>query len=235
MRARFVRAALAAFAVATGASGAGAASPPDSLEQRLAACTACHDTSGRRGRDAYYPRIAGKPAGYLYNQLQHFREGRRFYGLMTYLVDHLPEPYLREIAEHFANQQPPYPAPQPATVRADVLDRGRALTLTGDPQTKLPACAECHGKTLTGVSPAMPALIGLPRDYIAAQLNAWRNGARRALEPDCMAEIAKRMSPDDVTAVSAWLASQPVPGEPRPAIGARLPMACGGIPGGESR
>jgi cytochrome c553 len=30
-------------------------------------------------------RIAGKPAGYLYNQLLNFRDGRRNYPLMTYI------------------------------------------------------------------------------------------------------------------------------------------------------
>jgi hypothetical protein len=31
---------------------------------------------GPRRADGYYPRIAGKPAGYLYNQLLNFRDGR---------------------------------------------------------------------------------------------------------------------------------------------------------------
>ncbi|MEO7580541.1 MAG: cytochrome c4, partial [Massilia sp.] len=75
------------------------------MAQRLLACTSCHAPANEQpgaGRDLYFPRIAGKPAGYLYNQLRNFREGRRQYPLMTYMVDHLPDPYLREIAEHFS-------------------------------------------------------------------------------------------------------------------------------------
>ena len=30
----------------------------------LLACTTCHGKEGRAGPDGYYPRIAGKPAGY---------------------------------------------------------------------------------------------------------------------------------------------------------------------------
>ena len=44
---------------------------------RLRACAACHGERGRSAEEAYYPSIAGKPAGYLYAQLRNFREGRR--------------------------------------------------------------------------------------------------------------------------------------------------------------
>ena len=90
----------AATAAAPAALPASAQSPtkmpapvpvPDTIEQRVAACTTCHGRQGRAARDGYYPRIAGKPAGYLYNQLINFREGRRHYAPMTYLVEHLSE------------------------------------------------------------------------------------------------------------------------------------------------
>ena len=68
---------------------------------------------GRAGPDGYYPRLAGKPAGYLYNQLLNFRDGRRHYGLMTRMVDVLSDEYLMDIARHFAAMQAPYPPPAP--------------------------------------------------------------------------------------------------------------------------
>jgi cytochrome c553 len=58
-------------------------------------------TRGRAGPDGYYPRLAGKPAGYLYHQLLNFRDGRRHYGLMTRMVDPLGNAYLMEIARAF--------------------------------------------------------------------------------------------------------------------------------------
>ncbi len=91
----------------------------DTMAQRTQACSACHGAQGRAGPDGYYPRIAGKPAGYLYNQLLHFRDGRRHYGLMTRLLDPLSDAYLLEIAQHFASLQLPYPAPAP--VRAPAM------------------------------------------------------------------------------------------------------------------
>ena len=221
---------LLGVALAVGAS-AFAAAPPfeDSMAQRTLACTSCHGKEGRAGPDGYYPRIAGKPAGYLYNQLLNFRDGRRHYGLMARLLDPLSEPYLLEIAQYFAGLDVPYTQPGVPTANASQLAQGRKLALEGDQQRRLPACAACHGDALTGVQPNTPGLVGLPRDYLASQLGAWRGGQRRAHAPDCMADIAKRMTADDVSAVTAWLASQvPAAGSKPAASLARPPeIACG--------
>jgi cytochrome c553 len=224
------------FALLLAAAGAVAApTVPDTLAQRLAACTACHapkDAQGVVGADRYAPRISGKPAGYLYNQLLNFREGRRQYPLMVWMVERLPDAYLREIAGYFASQHLPYPAPAAPGAPAATLERGRQLATRGDPALKVPACIACHGQRLTGVAPAIPGLAGLPRDYINAQFGAWRNKDRRASAPDCMALIAARLSLADVSAVSGWLAAQPVPADasPAPSISRPLPLACGSSP-----
>jgi len=148
---------------------------------------------------------------------------------MAWMVRLLPDAYLREIADHFAAQHPPAPPPARAAVGADVLERGRRIALGGDPARGVPACARCHGRALTGVTPAVPGLLGLPRDYLNAQLGAWRNGLRRAAAPDCMADVARRMSADDVAAVTAWLASRPPPADeaPAPAAPEPPPLRCG--------
>ena len=204
---------------------------PDTIAQRVLACTACHAAKERS--DAFFPDIAGKPAGYLYNQLINFREGRRQYPLMTYMVDHLPDPYLRELADYFSTLRPQqHPAPQPASSPAAVLGRGRTLVMLGDPAKKVPACIACHGEKLSGVAPAIPGLLGLPRDYINAQFGAWKNRVRRANAPDCMANIAARLSDADVAAVSGWLATQVAPPNVGPAtsITLPLPLECGSVP-----
>lgn len=209
---------LLSLALLCAARTAAAAPAPfeDTMAQRTLACTSCHGREGRAGPDGYYPRIAGKPAGYLYNQLLHFREGRRHYGLMAGLLDTLSDEYLYEIARHFAGLDLPYPSPQPATAPPEVLERGRLLATQGDPERRVPACTSCHGKALTGVTPNLPGLLGLPRDYLNAQLGAWRTGQRRALAPDCMAEIARRLSPEDLSAVTAFLAAEPLPRNAKP-------------------
>lgn len=208
---------------------AAAATPPDTMAQRMQACVVCHGKEGRSTNQGYFPRIAGKPAGYLYNQLVNFREGRRRNATMAYLVDHMSDAYLREIAEYFATLDLPYPPPQTTGAPAAVLARGEQLVRQGDPQRGIPACSQCHGAAMTGVNPAMPGLLGLPRDYLLAQFGAWRSGLRHAVAPDCMGEVARHLSGEDVTAAATWLSSQPVTAGPAPAaaLPAKLPLACG--------
>jgi cytochrome c553 len=201
----------------------------DSMAQRMMACTACHGDQGRAAPDGYYPRLAGKPAGYLYNQLLNFRDGRRVYPLMTQLVDPLSDTYLLEIAQHFAAMEVPYPAPARVNATPQQLQRGEQLAQRGDASRNLPSCVACHGAALTGVQPATPGLLGLPRDYLNAQLGAWRAGLRKAHAPDCMADIAKRLGPTDIAAVSAWLATQRVPDNAHAVAPSStpLPQQCG--------
>ena len=69
------------------AFAAGAAAPaekaPDTMQARVLGCAACHGAQGEGTSNDYYPRLAGKPAGYLYNQLLAFRDGRRKYPPMN--------------------------------------------------------------------------------------------------------------------------------------------------------
>ena len=98
---------------------------------------------------------------------------------------------------------------------------------------QVPACVQCHGQAMTGVLPATPGLLGLPRDYVNAQLGAWKAGQRQAHAPDCMKAVVAKLSDADIFAVSSWLAAQAVPADAhavaqRPALpaGARA-VECG--------
>jgi cytochrome c553 len=131
------------------------ASLPDTMEQRVAACLACH--AKKEATTQFFPRIAGKPAGYLYNQLINFREGRRQYPLMTYMVDHMPDAYLREIADYFAASIRPTRRPAGRRQRPPCWNaagcwctrrrRRQGAGLRGLPR-----------RALTGVAPAIPGL-----------------------------------------------------------------------------
>src|SRR5271154_7029568 len=206
--------------------------PPDTTEARLRACAACHGEQGQGTDNDYFPRLAGKPAGYLMNQLVAFRDGRRRYSPMNYLLEYQSDSYLRKIAKYFAALRPP-PVQRAATeVSEAVLARGHSLVTEGDPAHGVPACSGCHGPKLTGMEPAIPGLVGLRPSYISAQLGAFRYGTRTAAEPDCMQLVAASLSESDVTAVAAWLASLPIPTDPSPVPKGTLamPLACGSEP-----
>jgi cytochrome c553 len=201
----------------------------DSMEARVQGCVTCHGHSGQGTASGYFPRIAGKPAGYLYNQLVAFRDGTRRYAPMNYLVAYLPDTYLREMAEHFSKQRPPFAARELGNVDAKMLARGEALVTSGDSEAGSPACVACHGAGLTGMDPGIPGLVGLKPTYIAAQLTRWKVGERHATEPDCMKRVATRLSDGDIAAVSAYLARQEPPKDPSPESSnlVRMPFACG--------
>ncbi|WP_321913718.1 MULTISPECIES: c-type cytochrome [unclassified Paraburkholderia] len=219
-------------AYAQTAASAPQPSAPDTIASRVQGCTACHGSHGQGTDNDYFPRLAGKPAEYLFNQLMNFREGRRKYPPMNYLVTYLSDDYLHEIATFFSQQRPPYPAPAKPSVGSDTLARGQQIVLHGDPAKQVPACAACHGAKLTGMEPAIPGLVGLHMDYISAQIGAWRSGSRHAKAPDCMHTIATRLTDEDVNAVAAWLSTQSAPQNPVPAPAGSLktPLACGSEP-----
>lgn len=204
-------------------------SVPDTMAERVRACVGCHGPAGRGIDNVYFPHLAGKPAGYLYHQLTAFRDGRRKYAPMNYLLAHLPDDYLRRMAEYFAEQD--YrPQPHSTTASPEMLELGRKIATEGVTDREVPACVACHGTELNGREPGIPGLLGLRADYLSAQLGAWRYGIRTALAPDCMQLVAARLSEEEVAAVSAWIASRPVRADLQPLAAApaeALPLECG--------
>ena len=69
------------------------------------------------------------------------------------------------------------------------------------------ACAICHG-TQGRPAPGAPLipLAGLPRDHIATQMRAFRDGGRPAT---VMHQIAKGYTDAQIEAIAAWYAVQP--------------------------
>jgi cytochrome c553 len=67
-------------------------------------------------------------------------------------------------------------------------------------------CAICHGTEGRPVkdSPVIP-LAGLPRDHIATQMRAFRDGKRPAT---VMHQIAKGYTDPQIDALAAWFAAQ---------------------------
>lgn len=198
------------------------------IEQQVAACAACHGKQGRSDTETYYPSIAGKPAGYLYNQLKNFQQGRRHNKIMEQMLAYLSDAYLHKMADYYAAQYPVAWTSE-AGKSPEELARGRKLVEVGDAARKLPACISCHSADLGGAAPYIPGLRGLRSDYLAAQLGSWRNQIRKAAEPDCMADLATRLTGEEIAAVTAWLASQPA--MTRHALpqksSSELPMPCG--------
>jgi cytochrome c553 len=136
---------------------------------------------------------------------------------------------VRQIAAFFASLHPPAPPPLPPAASLQVLARGKAIAMQGDPAHDAPSCASCHGHAFTGMEPGIPGLLGLRAKYISSQLGAVRYRSRNPTTSTCMQRIVMRMTGQDIRAVAAWLASQPLPADakPLPAGAHTLPMPCG--------
>lgn len=79
-------------------------------------------------------------------------------------------------------------------------------------------CASCHGADAkTSVQPNYPILAGQHADYLMHALRAYRRGqagsgaAANVRRNPIMGALAVQLSDEDVTNVSAWLASLPGP------------------------
>ena len=203
----------------------------DTMAQRMLACAACHGKQGQATRAGYFPRIAGKPAGYLYNQLKNFQDGRRYNAAMDVLLVNLSDAYLHEIADYFAALDLPYPPATTNGLGATQQQLAQTLVRDGAPERRIPACAACHGAELAGRLPSVPGLLTLPAYYLSGQLGAWRTGARHAAPPDCMADIARRLRPEEIGAIAQWLSAQTLPKGTHPEASSAqpLPLRCGSV------
>lgn len=71
-------------------------------------------------------------------------------------------------------------------------------------RTKAQACAVCHGVQGLSTQPDAPHLAGQSALYVAAQLRAYRSGARRH---EVMGVMAKPLSDADIADLAAWYAA----------------------------
>ena len=200
------------------------------------ACSPAPAATARKGRaapDGYYPRIAGKPAGYLFNQLRNFRDGRRHYELMNGLLALLDDAYLHEIADHFASLDLPYPPPlAPAALGGAARGRrgARAPRRSGARPAgvqRLPrraddrpravrsrACSACRATTSTRSSAP-----GATASGARCRPTAWRRS-----RSGCRPRTSARSRPGSRRSRCPRTRAAP-PAPPTP-----LPIACGGVP-----
>jgi len=87
-------------------------------------------------------------------------------------------------------------APAPAQPQVD-LERGKQIATT--------VCAACHGPDGVSTAPANPNLAGQHADYVAAQLAAFKSGARPS---PIMAGMAAGLAPEDMAALGAYYQGQ---------------------------
>jgi cytochrome c553 len=163
-------------------------------------CTACHGANGN-SVNPEWPSLAGLGADYITEQLNNFKAGKRMNAIMMGMVAALSPDDYADLGAYFDSLPNTGLESDPSFWQA-----GEKLYRGGDPTRGIPACMACHGPTGAGNEPAkFPALRGQHSVYVIKQLNDYASGARTTGPNGVMQTIAKRLSPDDMRDVAAYV------------------------------
>jgi cytochrome c553 len=183
-----------AIAVGGGPGGAGAA------------CFSCHGLEGQGDAGAAFPRLAGLDAQYLARQMADYASGARPNAVMTPIAQQLSPTDHQSVALYYAGLPPQAPIILASAVDAGSLQWGGILYAQGSAERGIQACANCHGPGGQGLNDVYPGVAGQPAAYVEAQFRLWRNGTRQNDIGDVMGSVARRMTDQDIRAVSAYVA-----------------------------
>lgn len=190
--------------------GAQAAGDADAGKQKSAPCAACHGVAGVSVNPAW-PNLAGQGEKYLADQLNLFKEKIRINTLMNPQAENLSAQDIEDLAAFYSSQTAAVGSADPDKdfqgEKLYVL--GERIYRGGNAETGVPACMSCHAPDGVGNGPAkFPQLAGQHAVYTAAQLRAYRSGAR--YQPDdnlnMMKEIATYLSDTEIEAVAEYIA-----------------------------
>lgn len=177
-------------------------------KQGATACMACHGVDGGGTAAAGFPRLAGLNQAYIAQQLHDFQSGRRSNPLMQPIAKALSATEIQQVAAYYAGMPLPtitLPGGDPALLR-----KGEAIATNGDWNHEIPACFQCHGPNGKGIGADFPTITGQSATYVANQIMAWKSGARTNDPVGLMKSVASKLSADQIKAVSAFLANQPI-------------------------
>ncbi len=191
-------------------TGVQAAGDAEAGKHKSEPCAACHGVGGVSANPAW-PKLAGQGEKYLVDQLKLFKEKVRVNTLMNPQAENLSDQDIEDIAAYYSNQ-----AVHAGSADPDKEFQGEKLHVIGEriyrggnTETGVPACMSCHSPDGVGNGPAkFPQLAGQHAVYTAAQLRAYRSGAR--YQPDdnlnMMKDIATYLSDTEIDAVAEYIA-----------------------------
>ncbi|GAB2625699.1 c-type cytochrome [Novilysobacter erysipheiresistens] len=229
---------LTLFDVAVGAASArldhdGAGGDPGTVSDaafalRVADCSRCHGRESQ-GTGAF-PRLAGQKETYLLASLRAYARGERHSGVMEPVAVALGAGEMRALAGYYAalpvrgagagDGSRGSIAAEAAPTRAGrsenderetgSIERGERLARRGDAALRIPSCVECHGPGDGARNPLYPRLAGQHPDYLALQLQLFKQGRRGGTAySHIMETIAGSLEDADIDDLAAWYGSLP--------------------------
>ena len=165
-----------------------------------ATCVACHGADGNSPAPDF-PKLAGQNAKYIAKQLANFKDEVRVNAIMYPFAAQLSEQDMLDLGAFYASQ-----TIEMGAVNEDLVEAGRQLYRGGNAESGVPACMACHGPNGKGVPAAgWPMLSGQYSQYTEAQLRAFASGERNNSPNGMMHDIAKKMTEEEIKAVSAYV------------------------------
>jgi len=172
---------------------------PAKGQQLATTCLACHTADGTRGLAAN-PILQAQHPEYLVKQLTEFKAGKRKNPVMSGMAAPLAEEDMKHIAAFYGSKKA-----TPGFARnKDTVKLGEQIYRGGIASRQVPACAGCHSPNGAGIPAQYPRLGGQHGDYTAAQLLAFRSGARANSAQ--MTAIAGKMNEREIAAVADYIA-----------------------------
>ncbi len=164
-------------------------------------CTMCHGAHGMSTSNA--PNLAGQYPEVVIKQLLDYKHGHRVNAVMQALAAGLSEQDIRDLAAYYAS------LPKARTAPTTYDETLPALVRVGAPLRNIAPCISCHG----GIDQKFgtPWIEGMPRDYLVAQLRAFRSGERRNDVQGVMRTMARQMTDAEIEEVATFYARKAAP------------------------
>jgi cytochrome c553 len=177
--------------------------------KKSAVCVACHGENGN-SVNPIWPKIAGQYPGYSFAQMIEIRkgdQGLRQGPLMYPIIQNMTDQDLMDLAAFYATQTMTAGEAQSTSVAL-----GEQIYRGGNLNSGVSACAACHGPDGMGNEAAkFPRVAGQHAEYLAIQLKNFASGARKNSPNQMMHDIAKRMSEEEINAVSQYMSGLYLP------------------------
>lgn len=165
-------------------------------------CTMCHGAQGASASNA--PNLAGQYPEVIIKQLLDYQAGKRMSTVMQALARPLSERDIQDLAAYYAS------LPKARTAPTTYDESLPALVRVGAPLRNIAPCVSCHG----GIDQKLgaPWIEGMPHDYLAQQLRAFRAGERRNDGLAQMRVVAQAMTDEEIEQVASFYARKAVTG-----------------------
>ena len=176
-----------------------AAGDPALGQKKFYTCVGCHGIENYKNAYPDYdvPKLRHQNAEYIISALNEYKSGERPHPTMHAQASSLSDEDIADIAAYLQGGEPVKPSAK----------------IVGTVPPQVAPCAACHGENGLGaeapMTPKPPVLAGQHVDYLEQALTTYRNGRRKNVVMDGMAQLLK--TDEDVKVVAAYFASQPSP------------------------